>query len=403
MGGAVAKPLENRSDCGYNRVVLRIGVVSDQPYEASARVRRITRALAARGDKISLWTPRASDLPMPPVDHGVEVHRVGVGLRGRTRAAELICGLGLARAHALRRFDLVLVIGGASLSLAGLLPRLAGAPLIVDLGVETVRAFFAGPQVGLGRAAASLSLSAADAILVQTQGQYQQLIDAGIPARKLAVIPNGVSAVRYAPRKKPPRVKPGVPMRVFMCLRDPAWHTAAEALRRAQAALPELSLTLAAPTEVAFSSPGVELERIPAEVESEVFSGLLRRAHLAILSPPTDPLVAWPQLLATMSLGVTTLVMGEDPLGSPAETIPEGDVDALAARLPTILADAKGMKTQGLVNQSWSQRQGWELSERILNALVDHHCADKLRADKVAAQAAIDGTKTGRRSTPARR
>lgn len=384
--------------------MLRIGVVSDRAYEASPRVQRLTQALASRGDSISLWTPRASDAPLPVLDHGVAVHRVGApfGLGVRTRAAELVCALGLVRAHAIQRFDLVLVQGGASLALAGLLPRLTGAALVLDLDAEAVRAHFSPEASATRKQAVALSLSAAGAILVESEAQYRRLIAEGVPARKLSVLPSGVDELRFSPRKKPPRVKDGLPLQIFVSAPGAAWGAASAALGALVEEGLDLSVCRAGPPGSVPAALEGRLERIEDDVDSELFSERLRRAHLALLAPPEDPLAAWPQRLAAMSVGVQSVVLNETVEGAPGVRASAVDPAEIAAQLRALLSDPAGAKARGRSAQEWAEAHRWALSARILDAIVDHQCAPKIRAQRAQAQAAIEGEKTGRVFTPAK-
>jgi glycosyltransferase involved in cell wall biosynthesis len=191
-------------------------------YEEDPRVRREAEAIAAAGRPVDVFALRRPNDPVTETLDGVTVHRIGVqrhqGASLKTYIREYLAflvraGWALTRAHRSRRYDLVQVHTLPDfLVFATLAVRLVGVPVVLDLHEampEFFRSRFHGRAGGLAyrllRVQERASTSFASAVVTVNDALGDRLIELGVPATKLTVVPNAPSLARFDPSRHPAR------------------------------------------------------------------------------------------------------------------------------------------------------------------------------------------------------
>jgi glycosyltransferase involved in cell wall biosynthesis len=191
-------------------------------YDEDPRVRREAETLVAAGHEVDVFAlRRPEDAPTGVVD-GVAVRRLGVqrhqGAGVGTYLREYLSflarsGWALTRAHRRRRYGLVQVHSLPDfLAFAALPVRLAGVPLVLDLH-EAMPEFFRSrfPRAsnravhGALRLQERWSIAIATAVITVNAAMAGRLVALGVPARKVHVVVNRPSLVRFDPDRRPRR------------------------------------------------------------------------------------------------------------------------------------------------------------------------------------------------------
>ena len=232
-------------------------------YDEDPRVRREAEALVAAGMAVDVFALRRDgDDALGTVD-GVTVHRLGVqrhqgaglGVYVREYLSFLVrSGWALTRAHRRRHYGLVQVHSLPDfLAFAALPLRLAGVPLLLDLH-EAMPEFFRSrfprarqPIVhGLVRLQERLSIGLASRVITVNDAMAGRLVDLGVPAAKVGVVPNSPDLVRFDPARLPARAfaADGVVRMIYTGALTPIYEldVALDAIARIRRDRPDLAL-----------------------------------------------------------------------------------------------------------------------------------------------------------------
>ena len=199
-----------------------VAMVAHSYYEEDPRVRREAEAVAANGRQVDVFSlRRRGDGPRGRLD-GVEIHRLDVqrhqGAGLGTYLVEYVSFLlraawALARAHRRRRYALVQVHTLPDFLVLAALPlRLRGVPVLLDLH-EAMPEFFrsrfpraANPIVHrLLVIQERLSIAAASTVITVNAALRDRLVAGGVPAERVAVVPNSPALGRFDPGAQPAR------------------------------------------------------------------------------------------------------------------------------------------------------------------------------------------------------
>jgi glycosyltransferase involved in cell wall biosynthesis len=186
-------------------------------------VRREVDALLADGHTVDVICDGQPDRPAFERDGRLSVRRLPASRERRggsmlrylsTYARFMAQALAIAGARHLRKpYDLVQVNSPPdTLVFAGLIPRLAGTPLLLDLH-ECMPEFFSTkfktgldqPPVRLVALFEKLSIAFASHAITPTEQQRQAFMQRGAPADKVTVITNGPDEDYFDPTSFPPR------------------------------------------------------------------------------------------------------------------------------------------------------------------------------------------------------
>ena len=199
-----------------SRVVARVCMLVHEHYPRDFRVRREARVLLAAGMEVTVVSLREPGQSSKDNIDGAEVVRLPIQRhRGKPMpvyVAEYAAFASAAGAWlaAQKPFDIVHVHAPPDfLVLAGLVPKLRGARLILDihdLTPELYRSRFkraggAAAQVGL-KAAERLSCTLADRVITVTDIFKRRLVSRGIPADKITVLHNCPDPAIFKSRRK---------------------------------------------------------------------------------------------------------------------------------------------------------------------------------------------------------
>jgi len=200
----------------------RIAMLAHSYYEEDPRVRREAEALVAAGHRVDVFALRRPGDPSRVTVDGVAVHRLdvqrhqGAPLRVYLReyASFFVRSMvALTRSHVRRRYDLVQVHTLPDFLVFAALPvRLAGVPVILDLHEampEFFSARFGARRGGLGvrllRFQERLACGFATAVVTVNQALGERLVGLGVDPRKITIVPNAPSLVRFSPAAYPTR------------------------------------------------------------------------------------------------------------------------------------------------------------------------------------------------------
>lgn len=199
----------------------RVCVVRQYYYPLDIRVRREVEALLAAGHTVDVVCERSAGDRFVERTHGLTVWRLpirhgrGSGAGGyllRYGMFLILAGTVVAALHLRRRFDLVQVHSLPDpLVLVGLLPRMLGARVLLDLH-EVMPEFFATkfdlplrhPLVRLITAAEQMSIRLADRALTCTEEMRQAFLTRGAPPEKVTVVLNSADEQVFDARCREP-------------------------------------------------------------------------------------------------------------------------------------------------------------------------------------------------------
>jgi glycosyltransferase involved in cell wall biosynthesis len=242
-----------------------VAMLTHSYYEEDPRVRREAESIVATGRPVDVFALRRPEDPATEVLDGVTVRRLGVqrhqgaglGTYVREYLAFLVrAGWALTRAHRRRRYGLVQVHTLPDFLVFAALPiRLAGVPVILDLH-ESMPEFFRSRFHGRSGRAGYATLRAqeraattfATAVLTVNDALGDRLLELGVPASKLTVIPNAPSLARFDPARYPARpfMADGVLRLVYAGALSPIYEldVVLEAIARLRQTRPDLPVCL---------------------------------------------------------------------------------------------------------------------------------------------------------------
>jgi glycosyltransferase involved in cell wall biosynthesis len=249
---------------------------------------RLGSALAVAGDAATVVTRRGErDWPSEETIGGVRVVRVPPSGPARRGKFLMVPGALRALAREAGRHDVLVVRGTRVLGLPGLLAaRAGGIPVVLqpeingELGGEAFtwgKAWAesaAGRLVRRGARLRNRWLRDADACVAMSQAIRREMIEAGIPEERVALIPHGVDTARFRPAGAAERARlrgalglpPGV-LAVYTgrLLRGKGLETLVEALPAAAERVGDLRLALVGSGEGQSLSIEDELRALVAE------------------------------------------------------------------------------------------------------------------------------------------
>ena len=197
--------------------VRRVAIVVHAVVPGDPRVRRQSDALADAGYEVDIFCLRQSDQPAVEREGRVRVVRLPVdrGFVGFIHhlaeylAFTAMATLRLAREHRLRRYDLVQVATVPDfLTLAALPPKLAGAPLLLDLHEDMpeffrdrFRSFLLRPLVPVVGVVARGAAAIADEIITVHEPLRRLSIARGVEPDRIGVVMNSADARLFDPAR----------------------------------------------------------------------------------------------------------------------------------------------------------------------------------------------------------
>ncbi|MEQ9499422.1 MAG: glycosyltransferase family 4 protein [Deltaproteobacteria bacterium] len=415
---------------------LRIAAVAYTHYESDPRVKREAEALAARGDDVTVFALASEGRPAEATENGVKVVRLAMPRYRGGAAAQYVASYGafmarvhlpLIAAHLKARFDVVHIhTMPDAMVFCALVPRLSGAKVVLDmhdLMPDLFRVKFEG-RVGdaVGTALELVQQAAttfADAVIAVHENQYELLLDAGVPAHKLAIVMNAADPTLFPPRKKEPRVKDEV--RVIYhgtVLHRYGCDLAVRAFAKAHAQEPKLTMRMlgggdyvgdvrALADSLGLAEPAFSMSG--AHVPLEEIAAAIRDAHIGLIPNRDDHVdsVLPTKLLEYVAVGIpavaaNTRTIGRFFDGDTVELFEVGDVDAMAEALVRLARDGARRKALVAAGRAWEAEYGWDVNRQHLFRTMDALCYEKIAAERKARQKAKEGKKTGTIQTPAK-
>ncbi|MBM4118099.1 glycosyltransferase family 4 protein [bacterium] len=391
--------------------MLRVAMVAYTYYASDPRVRREAEALAERGDAVDVFCLRAPGEPAWERCRGVRVRHLPLA---RYRGGKPVLYVG---SYFLFFLLALVAVGGAHLrrpyalvhannmpdfmAFTGLVPRLGGRPLILDIH-DTMPEIYQGkfgvgpghPLIRLLRLQERWSARLASRVLTSEHTKREALIAHGLPAAKIAVLLN-VPDPRLFPQGQPRAARP--PADGFRLV----FHgTLAERLG--------VDLALRAVALLGARIPGLRLDLIG--------DGDLRPALLALrdelgldgqvrFSDGMVPVEALPALLAEADLGIIptreeigtrymlpTKLLEYAALGIPAVVAPThtiryyfdesqvafftpGSPESLAETILALYRDPERRAQLAAGAARFGERYAWAQHKQVYLDLVDGLCA----------------------------
>ncbi len=415
---------------------LNIGAIAYTHYESDPRVRREAEALAARGDRVVVWTLRGEGQPQTSTLNGVEVHRIRMpryrGARALTYVGSYLrfmaaVSLQLVQAHAREKLDIVHVHTMPDFMVfAGLLPKLTGAKVALDM--HDLMPDLYALKFGMGRThpvVRALQLTQqsatgfADVVLCVHENQYGLLLEDGVPARKLIIVMNAADPELFPPRKKQPRIKENGPIEMVYhgtILHRYGIDLAIRAFAKAHAQLPQLRFKIlgagdyleearALAASLGLSAPNFEMPGVHRPLEE--VAQAIRGAHIGVVPNRDDheDSVLPTKLLEYIAIGIPSIASKTRCISrffddSQVQLVPVGDVEGMAKAMVDLAQDAARRKAMVAAGRKWEEAYGWEVNKKALFRTFDSLCLEKVLAEKRARQKSKEGVKTGTRKTP---
>jgi glycosyltransferase involved in cell wall biosynthesis len=268
-------------------------------------VLRLGSALVAAGDAATVVTRRGEpSWPAEEVVHGIRVVRVPPSGPGRTGKFLMIPAAFRAVLREARGHDALVVRGTRVLGLPGLVAARASSLGVVmqpetngELSGEAWtwgKAWGAGPAGRLARALFATRnrlLRDADAFVAMSRAIREEMLAAGVPAERIALLPHGVDTERFRPaepgERAALRARLGLPDGVLAAwsgrlLRGKGLETLLDAFARAAGDVPGLRLLLVGSGEGQALSVDDDLRRRAREAglaERVVFTGRVERVE----------------------------------------------------------------------------------------------------------------------------
>jgi glycosyltransferase involved in cell wall biosynthesis len=344
-------------------------------------LRRLGSGLVAAGAGATVVTRRGqASWPASEELAGVRIVRVppaGPSRRGKFLMvpAALRAVLQEARDH-----EVLVVRGTRVLGLPGLLAgRVSGLPVVLqpelngELSGEALlwgKSWADGPRGSLVRAAVSvrnLWLRDADAWVAMSKRIHREMLEAGVPQERAALIPHGVDTARFRPADPTERARLrqalGLPQGVLAVytgrlLRGKGLETLLEAFSAVAARVASLHLVLVGSGEGQFLSIEDELRRRAQAIGRVVLAGRqervedwLRASDLFVLPSLFEGLGI--SLVEAAACGLAAIgsrtggIVDAIDDGHSGVLVPPADVGALAAALEGLASDEPGRRTMG--------------------------------------------------------
>lgn len=406
-------------------------------YESDPRVRREAEALAGRGDEVTVWCLERDGAAAPDTLNGVKLERVAMpryrGGQAVAYAASYarffaVVSARITARHVAYPFDVVHVHTMPDFMIFGAtIPRLAGAKLVLDMH-DLMPELFA-LKFGLARqgfAARALRLvqraatTLADYVICVHRNQYDLLLRAGVPARKLAIVMNAADPALFPPREQEPPSGPNDPIRVVYhgtVLHRYGVDLAVRAFASALREEPRLRMSLygggdfveevaALARELGLASPAFEMTGRHQPLDE--IARAIRGAHLGLVPNRDDQedSVLPTKLLEYIAVGIPAIASRTrtvqrffDP--SQVELVEVGDVEGMAKAIVRLARDPGRRKALAKAGRAWEEEYGWDVNKRALFRTIDALCAEKLAADKKKAAPAENSVTAKANCAPA--
>jgi glycosyltransferase involved in cell wall biosynthesis len=406
MGAAAAPSARSPVEQGRrgSRKPLRVAMIHLSDFRLDSRVQRQARALAERGDQVDLICIgereeiRVGDgvIRVHPVPGGKAVGGAGSYLSSYgsflMRALRRLTALDLRQ-----RFDIVEAHNMPDmLTAAAVVPRLRGAPLILNVH-DTFPELFASkferpldhPLVRLLEREEKLSAALASHVIVVTDQARRRLNSRGVGVGRTSVVMNSPDEGVFGPPRQPlelpedgrlrllyhgglaPRFGVETLIRSFTRLRETVPHLQARICGSGEDR--DRLAALAAqidPARIDVAAEPVPFEQIPGE---------LRRAHIGVVPTLHDhftELLLPVKLLEYVHMGlpvVCSRLPAIESYFSDADLQPftAGDPDDLAAAIEAICADPAKARERAASATARMADIGWDAQRARYLALVD--------------------------------
>lgn len=389
-----------------------VAMLTHSYYEEDPRVRREAEAIVAAGRPVDVYALRRPDDRSTEVLDGVTVHRLGVqrhqgaGLGTYLReylAFLLLAGVALTRAQRRRQYGLVQVHTLPDFLVFAALPlRLVGVPVVLDLHEampEFFRSRFRGRVGRIGHALLRLqeraSTGFANAVLTVNDALGDRLIELGLPASKVMVVPNAPSLARFDPERHPARsfMADGTLRLVYAGALSPIYEVdvVLAALARlakerpdlpvcldlygrdfAEVPLADQALGLGIADRVTFHGR-IPIEAVPAAIaRADVGLAPTRRSEFTDFSLSTK---AYEYAAMGRSVVASRLPMVERIFGEDVVTYEPGDAGDLAAALLRLVDEPSVREARVIRALARVQVLGWERESRSYLALIERLAA----------------------------
>lgn len=400
---------------------LRVAMIHLSDFRLDSRVERQTRALAERGAEVDhVCLGEREELRVG--EGAIRVHPVatvkasgGVGSYVRAYGGFLARALGLMTAlDARRRFDLVEVHNMPDLlTVAALLPRLRGVPVILNVH-DTFPELFAtrfdrppgDPLERLLKYEERVSAALATHVITVTDQARMQLEGRGVGVGRTTVVMNSPDAQVFGPARAPVSWPEDGPLRVLyhggLAARFGV-ETLIRAVERLRETVPRVHVRICGPGEdrdrLAALAARIDPERIDVAAEHVPFADIPRElaaAHIGVVPTLRDrftELLLPVKLLESVHMGlpvVASRLPGIEGYFSEQDLcqFAPGDPEDLARAIETVCADPDAARerarsaTRRLATVAWEHQR-----ERYLE-LVDELTARAQAPRGAAMQAA---------------
>jgi len=385
-----------------------VAMLTHSYYEEDPRVRREAEAIVATGRDVDVFALRRPDDPPTEILDGVTIRRLGVqrhqGAGLATYLAEYLAfllraGWAVTAAHRRRRYGLVQVHTLPDFLVFAALPlRMLRVPVLLDLHEsmpEFFRSRFRGRAGRIGYALLRLQERAAtgfaSAVVTVNDALGDRLIAIGVPADKVAVVPNAPSLARFDPSRYQARpfMADGILRLVYAGALSPIYEidVVLEAIARvsrvrpglpvcldlygrdfAEVPLREHALELGIADRVTFHGR-IPIEAVPAAIAAaDIGLAPTRRNDFTDFSLSTK---AFEYAAMGRTVVASRLPMVERTFADDVVTYSPGDADDLAATLLRVV-DAPLERDARVARALERVRNlGWEHESARYLALVD--------------------------------
>jgi glycosyltransferase involved in cell wall biosynthesis len=378
----------------------RILFIAYTTYISDARVRRHAEALAQRGDRVDVICLA----PDQPFDRrGVNVIGLGMGRYRGARAAGYINGYlqflikasyQAARLSRRRSYDTVVVCTMPDAAvLCGLIPRLRGARLVLDVHDTMPELYLAKFPGWRGRIGARLlrieeraSAALADCVVAVHDLHAQRLINAGIPKDKLRVIINSPDSVLFKREGTAAEAGPGftlvchgtitrrlgldVAIRAVALLRDriPGLRLRVRGIGDYVESAQALAATLGLDGAVSFENR-VPVEKLPP---------LLKQAHAGLVPNVANSathLMLPAKLLEFAALGIPAIAPRlrtiEHYFGDDVFLFEPGNVESMAGAIERVYREPELARRMAAAAGARMSHLAWNIQRKRLFDVVD--------------------------------